>query len=458
MSGYIRLGFQLHWRKLLMAALLLVALFYAVGTGFGFFYRLLFTLLLIIGIGYIWAWLNLRGLEVQLSRLDTRGRVGDYLAGQIRLVNRSRMPKSWLEVVEDTDLPNPGGRTVALVRGQQRAFRIATYLTRRGIYRTGRVRVTARDPFGLFRLHRTFLTDRPYTVLPSPVPLPDLDRRFANLPSDSAYARRTPSITPESSAVRDYAHGDSLRRIHWPYTARMNRLMVKEFDIGVSAQAWTLLDLERRAHIGEPPDNTEELAVTIAASLIQQWDENDVPVGFAANAANLWMLPPDRRPDQLGALMEALAGLRADGNLPLERFIYELRPHLSGFNTLMVITASNRPEWAPALVSVRRQGINVAVCYVDRASFAAPGDNAAPGTTFRVAADYLGQHDIPLYLVRRDADINQALSYPVAVGGAGPGPNAGAGAYNTDADADDAGAGAAGGYGDPAVVSGLNRR
>lgn len=420
MSAYIQLVFRRHWRQFLLAALLLATLFYAVATGFPFFYRLLFTLSLIIGIGYIWTWLNLRGLDVHLSRLDTRGQVGDFLEGQIRLVNRTRMPKSWLEVVEDTDLPNPGGRTVALVRGQQRSFRIATRLTRRGIYRTGRVRVTARDPFGMFRLQRTFLSDRPYTVLPSPVPLPDLDRRFANLPSDSAFARRTPAITPESSAVRDYAHGDSLRRIHWPYTARMNRLMVKEFDIGVSAQAWTLLDLERRSHLGEPPDNTEELAVTIAASLIRQWDENDVPVGLAANAASLWMLPPDRRPDQLGALMEALAGLRADGSLPLERFIYELRPHLSGFNTLMVITASNRPEWAPALVSIRRQGVNVAVCYVDRASFDAPGANAAPGTTFRAAADYLGQHDIPLYLARRNADINRALSFPVAVAG----PNA----------------------------------
>ena len=193
-------------------------------------------------------------------------------------------------------------------------------------------------------------------MLPLTVPLPDLDRRFANLPSDSVFSRRTPAITPESSTVRDYAHGDSLRRIHWPYTARMNRLMVKEFDIGVSAQAWILLDMERRSHTGDAPDNTEELAVTVAASLVQHWDETAVPVGLAANSANLWMLKPDRRPAQLGILMETLAGIRADGALSLERFIYDLRPQLSGFNTLMVITASRRPEWTPALVGLRRQG------------------------------------------------------------------------------------------------------
>ena len=415
-----------HRRKILFSLLILVVLFYSLGTGFSFFYRLLFTLVLLVAIGYGWAWLNLRGLDVRLTRLDTRGRVGDFLEGQIQLFNRSRMPKSWLEVFEDTDLAEPGGRTVALVKGQVRSFRIATYLSRRGIYRTGRVRVTARDPFGLFRLSRAFLNDQSYTVLPQTVPLPDLDQRFANLPSDSAFSRRTPAITPESSTVRDYAHGDSLRRIHWPYTARMNRLMVKEFDIGVSAQAWVLLDMERRSHVGEPPDNTEELAVTIAASLVQHWDENAVPVGLAANSRDLWMLKPDRRPAQLGILMEALAGVRADGTLSLERFIYDLRPHLSGFNTMMVITPSRRPEWTTALVGLRRQGINVTVCYVDPSSFVEPERGAAPGITGAITADYLGQHDIPLYLVRRGADINAALSQSVATGVALP-PDAGPG-------------------------------
>ena len=427
----IKQTFRRHRRKILFALLILAVLFYALGTGFPFFYRLLFTLLLLCAIGFGWAWLNLRGIEVRLTRLGARGRVGDYLEGQIQLFNRARLPKSWLEVVEDTDLANPGGRTIALVKGQVRSFRIATYLSRRGVYRTGRVRVTARDPFGLFQLSRTFLNDQPYTVLPQTVPLPDLDRRFASLPSETAFSRRAPAITPESSTVRDYAHGDSLRRIHWPYTARMNRLMVKEFDIGVSAQAWALLDMERRSHLGEPPDNTEELAVTVAASLAQRWDEAAVPVGLAANAAELYMLKPDRRPAQLGILMETLAAVRANGALSLERFIYDLRPHLSGFNTLMVITPSRRPEWTSALVGLRRQGINVAVCYIDPADFATPGSGSPaaaasppgsagraspPGAAAQIAADYLAQHDIPLYLVQRNSDLNLALSHPLAAG------------------------------------------
>ncbi len=413
MISMLRTTIRQHRRRIFFGLLVLAVMFYALGTGFSFFYRLLFTLVALVCIGYGWAWLNLRGLDVRLIRLGTRGSIGEYLEGQIQLVNRTRMPKSWLEVSEDTDLPNPGGRTVSLVKRQLRSFRVSTYLSRRGVYRTGRMRVTARDPFGLFQLSRTFLNHQTYTVLPRTVPLPNLDRRFANLPSDSVFSRRTLAVTPESSSIRDYAHGDGLRRIHWPYTARMNRLMVKEFDIGVSAQAWAVLDMDRRSHVGIAPDNTEELAVTVAASLVRHWDETAIPAGFAANGAESWIFRPDRRPAQLGILMEALAGIHADGSLPLERFLNELRPHLTGFNTLMVITSSRRPEWVSVLVGMRRQGVNVAVCYVDPGEFGATEPGAAPGATAQITADYLAQNDVPLYLVRRDGDINAALSHPL---------------------------------------------
>ena len=413
MRSTIRKSISDHRRKIAFGLLIVAVLFYALGTGFPFFYRLLFTLLALITIGYGWAWLNLRGLEVRMFRVGTRGHIGEFLDAQVQLVNHTRMPKSWLEISEDTDLPQPGGRTVALIKGQLRSFRIATYLSRRGVYRTGRLRVTARDPFGLFRLTRSYLDYQTFTVLPQTVPLPDLDQRFANLPSDSVFSRRTPAITPESSTVRDYAHGDSLRRIHWPYTARMNRLMVKEFDIGVSAQAWAVLDMERRSHLGEAPDNTEELAVTVAASLVRHWDESATPAGLAANGSESWMLRPDRRPAQLGVLMEALAGLHADGSLPLDRFLQDLRPHLSGFNTLMVITPSRRPEWVSVLVGMRRQGVNVAVCYIDPATFVDGDASALTGATGQTTADYLAQHDIPVYMVGHGDDINRQLSHPL---------------------------------------------
>ena len=388
--------------------LLGVVLFYTLGTGFPFFYRFLYVIALVLVLGLAWAWINLQGLEVRLTRLAHRGQVGGYLDGQIQVFNRWRLPKSWLEVKEVSDLPGyTTGRGIALVRDQSRSWRIETYLARRGVFETGRIEVTSQDPFGLFRLRRRFLQPQQYVVFPAAEPLPDLDPRFAFLPSDRRVTRRSDHITPESSGVREYVYGDSFRQIHWPYTARMNNLMVKEFDMGLSAEAWVLVDLQRSAHLGDDPvDNTEELAVSVASSLISRLDELGMPVGLAASGEQTWLLRPGAGPSHLGNLMEALAAVRARGNLTLERFIYDLQPHLSRFNTLTVITASRRTEWIPALASLRRDGVNVAVAYIDPADFGAAVEMQSP-------LDFLVSNEIPAYRVRRGQPLNDALRMPV---------------------------------------------
>ena len=389
--------------------LLAVVAFYTLGTGFPFFFRFLYVISLVLVFGLFWAWVNLRGLEVRLNRLSHRGQVGGYLEGQVQVANRFRFPKSWLEVRELSDIPGyTTGRGIAMVRDQARSWRIQTYLARRGVFETGRVEVTSQDPFGLFRLSRRFLEPQPYVVFPASEPLPDLDPRFAFMPSDRRVSRRSDHITPESSGVREYVYGDSYRQIHWPYTARMNNLMVKEFDMGLSAEAWVVLDMQRSSHVGEDPvDNTEEVSVTAAASLITRLNELNMPVGVATNGDQTWMLRPGSGDGHLGNLMEALAGVRARGNVTLERFIYDLQPHLSRFNTLTVITPSRRTEWIPALASLRRDGVNVAVVYVDPTDFGAPVEVQSP-------LDFLHSNEIPVYRVRRGQSLNEALQFPLA--------------------------------------------
>ena len=115
---------------------------------------------------------------------------------------------------------------------------------------------------------------------------------------------------------------------------------------------------------------------------------------------------PGSGPSHVGNLLEALAGVRARGNLTLERFIYDLQPHLSRFNALTVITPSRRAEWIPALASLRRGGVNVAVVYVEPTDFGAPEEVQSP-------LDFLHSNDIPVYLARRGQPLNEALQVPI---------------------------------------------
>ena len=393
-----------------MLALMAVVAFYALGTGFDFFFRFLYALLLLTGIGFSWAWLNLRGIELSVTRDANRGRVGGYLKGRVSIINRTMLPKSWLEVVEATGpSANTSGRGLALVRDQTRIWRIETYLAKRGVYRSGQVRLVSQDPFGLFRLRREFLDPNPYIVLPAVEPLPDLDARFAGLPSDTRTTRHWEQITTDVASVRTYVEGDSMRRIHWPYTARMNELMVKEFDMGLSAESWVLLDMHQESHFGVDLDdvnNTEELSVTVAASIIDRLMDQSMPVGFAANGDRDHIYRPDSSPEQRGRLMEALSEVRAHGQRPLQEFIYQIRSHLNQFNALTVVTSSVDTQWAEALNDLRRQGVEVAAVLVDRSSFGSGQNMDRP-------LEALSANLIPVYVVRRGDLLNSVLRVPV---------------------------------------------
>ncbi len=392
-----------------MVTLLVVVAFYAFGTGFDFFFRFLYVLLLVTGIGFVWAWLNLRGIDLSVTRDANRGQVGGYLAGQVSIINRTRMPKSWLEVVEATGpSANTSGRGLALIKEQVRSWRIRTYLSKRGVYRSGQVRLVSQDPFGLFRLRRDFLDPHPYIVFPAVEPLPDLDARFAGLPSDSRATRHWEQITTDVASIRSYVEGDSMRRIHWPYTARMNELMVKEFDMGLSAEAWVLLDMHHTSHYGidlDEVNNTEELSVTVAASMIDRLMDQSMPVGLAANGDQDHIYRPDSSPEQRGRLMETLSEVRAFGRRPLQEFIYGVRAHLNQYNALTVVTSSVETQWVASLTDLRRQGVEVAVVLVDRSSFGSP-------TNMSVPLEALSANLIPTYIVRRGDILNDALRTP----------------------------------------------
>jgi uncharacterized protein (DUF58 family) len=393
-----------------MVALLLVVGFYALGTGFDFFFRFLYVLLLVAGIGFVWAWLNLRGIDLQVTRDANRGQVGGYLAGQVSIINHTRSPKSWLEVSEATGpSANTSGRGLALVQEQVRSWRINTYLAKRGVYRSGQVRLFSQDPFGLFRLRRDFVDPHPYIVFPAVEPLPDLDVRFAGLPSNSRSTRHWDQITTDVSSIRPYVEGDSMRRIHWPYTARMNELMVKVFDMGLSAEAWVLLDMHQTSHYGVDLDevnNTEELSVTVAASIVDQLMNHSMPVGLAVNGDQDHISRPDSSPEQRGRLMETLSEVRAFGQRPLQDFVYAVCAHLNQYNALTVVTSSVDTQWVESLHYLRRQGVEVSVVLVDRSSFGSPTNMSAP-------LEALSANLIPTYLVRQGDSLNDVLQTPV---------------------------------------------
>ena len=116
----------------------------------------------------------------------------------------------------------------------------------RGHFDIGPMTVRVSDPFGLVELGRSFRTTVPITVIPRTVPLPQVPLGGAWTGSGDNRPRAFASGSAEDVTVREYRHGDDLRRVHWRSSARTGELMVRREEQPWQSRATLFLDNRSR--------------------------------------------------------------------------------------------------------------------------------------------------------------------------------------------------------------------
>lgn len=410
--------------------LLLVALLPALITGAEFLYRLAFVLMASSALGALWVWVNLRGLEIERDLRSPRAQVGGKVEDRLFLRNRSRLPKFWLEIMDESDLA--GHRASRIISylgpGQELSWGVESVPRRRGQYRLGPVLLTSRDPLGFFEARRRFPAVAPLVVYPATLELAPLALPRGPFLGGATLRRRTQEITPNASGVREYHPGDSLNRIHWPSVARTGRLLSKEFEQDPLADVWIVLDFEEASHVVAPredspadepaptdpgwmrrqiiplPPSTEEYAVTLAASLARQQVGLGRGVGLIAWGARREVLPVDRGERPLAKILETLAVIRADGETPLAEVLSAEASRFVGTTTL-VITSSTAEAWVGALRHLGGRAACI-VIYIEPGTF-----GSAPSSLRILGA--LAAANLPTYLVKCGDQLAPALSQPL---------------------------------------------
>ena len=400
-------------RFYLVVVLMFVTTITGMATGFGLFYRVLYVLLGTTILSYVWTWLSVASLEVAVDRHTPKARVGENLDEEITARNLSRLPKPSLEVDDLTDLPGAqNARAVHLGSLGSATWPTETLARKRGIYTMGPVRVSHTDPFALFRRERRFGGTAKVMVYPRVFDLPEFYVPSSDITGETSMMRRTHNVTPQASSVRDYAFGDSLSRIHWGTTARMGKLMSKEFDLGRAGEVWVLVDLQQEVQAGELEDSTDEYAASIAASLAKRYIQAVLPLGLLAYGDRRHFLPAETGAGQFERIMDSLAVSKAVGVMSLDGILAREEPLWSHRSSLIAITSSPRFEWAIALGEVAKRGVRAAAVLLDSRSFGAPFDSLD-------VVEHLAAAGVTTYVVGKGDDIPGRLSRPQV--GRGPG-------------------------------------
>ncbi len=396
---------------LILAVVLVVAAF---STGYQFLFFLTYVGLLVGGGSYILTRLGLSDLEAGYAVSQLSGHVGDKLRVTYTLRNTGRVPKPWLEIYNPTTLPGGlPGRALSLRGRQERSWLVRTPLVRRGHFRIEPLMIRTGDPFGFFEASAGVGQGVTLVVYPRVDALPMWRLPPANVEGAHASPERTLQTTPLATAVRPYAPGDSMNRIHWPATARYGEIQVKEFDLEQTADAWVFLDLDASVEAGEGDRSTTEVAVRAAASIADKALGENRAVGMSANGHRLTVLPADRGARQRLKILQLLAAVEADGRTPLAEALVTGVSRLRRGMTAIVITSSLDPSFVRPLATLRTRGIGTVVVLLDQPAFApaaADGDTDVSRQRGRAVRHALAEYEIPVSVVGPDQALAEALA------------------------------------------------
>ncbi len=400
-----RVRTHLLGRFYLVLALAGVTVYTGLSTGFGLFFRLLWILGLTAVASFVWTWLGVAWLEITVDRRTRRAHVGETVEERITVRNKGRLPKPLLEIDDLTDLPGySSGLVTSLPSGGSRIWRTAIPARKRGVYFLGPVRAVSADVFGLFRRERRFGDSDSLVIYPRVHDVTGFQIPTAHLSGYNTTRRRSHDLTPHAASVREYTFGDSISRVHWNSTARLGKLMSKEFDLDRSGDIWILVDLHRDVQAGELDESTDEYAVSIAASLARRYLDSGLPVGLVAYGDKRYFLTPEAGSAQFDRILEFLAMTKAEGTVHLSDVLAAEETVLAYNAALVVITPSHRSDWPMALRELTRRRVRIAVTLIDGNSFGGYFDTTATLPALEASG-------IPVYMVRRGDHIPAALSH-----------------------------------------------
>lgn len=234
----------------------------------------------IIAIGMAWPLIAVRAVTCSLSPNRPQVHEGDPCELRFSVRNRFPLP-FWGFAVEGfldrkrEDEDQGGVPTVALA--YVRACATSTYQFSirpdlRGHYPDGDAMLTCSFPFGIWTAKRKLQDISPVTVWPKVFPITGQTAMTGRRAAESGNGNRS-GRNGDFLGVREYRHGDCLRQVNWPATARSGDLVVTERSGPQCPSVDVSVDVKRTS-------DPEQLAdrIRVAASVLANLHQSAVSV------------------------------------------------------------------------------------------------------------------------------------------------------------------------------------
>lgn len=362
------------WLSLALIGVLVLAMI----SGFQPLYWLVYLVVGGVVLGYLWGWLQSRGLDARVQELSPHPQVGENVQLKVTVRERAGLPRVGLRARLGGDIDASQEQEFSLWPRSTAGWSVSGTCRRRGMNSIGPLAMISSDPAGFLRLECSAGQARSILVYPATVDLPRTVVEGQAIGGQVGELGQLISHSATASMVRQYVPGDSLAHVHWPSTARTNQLMTKEFEGAGISDIWLFLDLQEEVQSGAGDEGTEEYTITIAASLAKSLIESGYAVGLVMQGDRSYRFPPNKDTNHLIAILRALALVRAEGRTPLSDLMGQESGSLGAGSVAIVVTPRTGQGMGSVLQFLTRRGILAVPILLESASFGRQSDLHRP--------------------------------------------------------------------------------
>lgn len=380
--------FLAHRKAFILLGLALVAYLAAINRNQAFLWVIPALLVATLITGFTWPRWLVRSLSVSRSG-PNRAEEGEVIQFRVMLENRGWLPRFMVEVIDHlpfvglTDQASGSSQKVLgmltyLPGRKSRQFDVPVVCEKRGYYRLGPVGLASSFPLGLTeaRISRDEGIQN-LTIYPDVFPI--LSLPLLGAPSQihrGGYLLPEGAGAAEFSGLREYRRGDNPRHVHWPTTARLNELMVREYEPLASACLYLVLDQAAESNIGLGKESTFEYAVRIAASMARSACTQNIRTRIAGEGLRSLRSPGGSGDGHFQSMLDELAVITCDGQLPYGQLLNNIGSQCVRGETVVVFLSerdSHQAATLQALATLRARQVNLFAIAFDRQSFVLPG-------------------------------------------------------------------------------------
>ena len=275
-------------------------------------------------------------------------------------------------------------------------------LKRRGHYELGKIEVIVSDAFGFFHLKKKIISETSLLVYPEAIELSNFTitavEQLGELHVDNIAFQDKSRI----SSLRDFKEGDSIKSIHWKLSAKLDDIIIKNYENRGDAHTIVLIDNYNKHFENDQDRHLEDKIVDISLSIINYYLNQNIPVNFKTQNNNELIEIQGHQKTDIKPFLDSLARFKANGALEFSEFII---PQIDSFrkdSTVIIITPNLNKSIGTLSISLKTKGLKpLFIIATDKRNNI--------GYLEPMVEKGLRQEGIPIYLLDYKSNIKEAL-------------------------------------------------